>query len=74
MKISTHLQGILDTLPSKLGCHIMKNTDGTIIYIRRAINLQKWVRSYFHAVASHDGKTRLIDNHQNGLYHWLNND
>ena len=60
MEISAHLQGILDTLPTKPGCYIMKNEAGTIIYVGKAINLKNRVRSYFHSDASHDGKTRRL--------------
>lgn len=60
MEISAHLQGILDTLPTKPGCYIMKNAAGTIIYVGKAINLKNRVRSYFHADASHDAKTRRL--------------
>jgi excinuclease ABC subunit C len=60
MEISPHLQGILDTLPTKPGCYIMKNAAGTIIYVGKAINLKNRVRSYFHADASHDAKTRRL--------------
>src|SRR5512140_141386 len=60
MEISSHLQGILDTLPTKPGCHIMKNAAGVMLYVGKAINLKNRVRSYFHADASHDGKTRRL--------------
>ncbi|HEY3311436.1 MAG TPA: excinuclease ABC subunit UvrC [Anaerolineales bacterium] len=60
MEISAHLQGILDTLPIKPGCYIMKNSAGTIIYVGKAINLKNRVRSYFHADAGHDSKTRRL--------------
>jgi len=60
MEISAHLQGILDTLPAKPGCYQMKNAAGTIIYVGKAINLKNRVRSYFHADASHDNKTRRL--------------
>jgi excinuclease ABC subunit C len=60
MEISAHLQGILDTLPPKPGCYLMKNSEGTIIYVGKAINLKNRVRSYFHADASHDNKTRRL--------------
>jgi excinuclease ABC subunit C len=60
MEISAHLQGILDTLPTKPGCYIMKNAAGTIIYVGKAINLKNRVRSYFHADSSHDNKTRRL--------------
>jgi excinuclease ABC subunit C len=60
MEISAHIQGILDTLPTKPGCYIMKNAEGTVIYVGKAINLKNRVRSYFHADASHDAKTRRL--------------
>jgi len=39
MEVSEHLQGILDTLPTKPGCYLMKNADGKIIYVGKAVNL-----------------------------------
>ncbi len=60
MELSDHLQGILDTLPTKPGCYLMKNAGGTIIYVGKAINLRNRVRSYFHADAGHDNKTRRL--------------
>jgi excinuclease ABC subunit C len=60
MVISDHLQGILGTLPAKPGCYLMKNAEGTIIYVGKAISLKNRVRSYFHADASHDQKTRRL--------------
>jgi excinuclease ABC subunit C len=60
MEISEKLQGILATLPSKPGCYIMKDAEGTIKYVGKAINLRNRVRSYFHADASHDAKTRRL--------------
>ncbi len=60
MEISEHIQGILDTLPAKPGCYLMKDAGGKIIYVGKAVNLKNRVRSYFHADASHDGKTRRL--------------
>ena len=60
MEISEKLQGILATLPAKPGCYLMKNAAGTIIYVGKALSLRNRVRSYFHADASHDGKTRRL--------------
>src|SRR5512140_37920 len=60
MEISEKIQGILATLPTKPGCYIMKNAEGKIIYVGKAINLKNRVRSYFHADASHDNKTRRL--------------
>jgi excinuclease ABC subunit C len=60
MEISEKIQGILATLPTKPGVYIMKNAEATIIYVGKAINLRNRVRSYFHADASHDAKTRRL--------------
>ncbi len=60
MEISDKLQGILSTLPAKPGCYLMKNAQGAIIYVGKAISLRNRVRSYFHADAGHDAKTRRL--------------
>ena len=60
MEISEKLQGILATLPTKPGCYLYRNAEGTIIYVGKAINLKNRVRSYFHADSSHDNKTRRL--------------
>jgi excinuclease ABC subunit C len=70
MEISDHLKGILDTLPAKPGCYLMKNAEGTIIYVGKAISLKNRVRSYFHADASHDNKTRRLVREIN-LIEWI---
>lgn len=55
-----HLQSILDTLPTKPGCYLMKNNAGKIIYVGKAINLRSRVRSYFQASADHTMKTQHL--------------
>jgi excinuclease ABC subunit C len=60
MEISEKLQGILATLPAKPGCYLMKNAGGAIIYVGKALSLRNRVRSYFHADASYDAKTRRL--------------
>jgi excinuclease ABC subunit C len=60
MEISEKLQGILATLPAKPGCYLMKNVEGKIIYVGKAISIKNRVRSYFHADTSHDAKTRRL--------------
>jgi excinuclease ABC subunit C len=62
LPISDHLQAILETLPAKPGCYIMKNAAGKIIYIGKAINLRNRVRSYFHSSADLSMKTRRLMN------------
>ena len=60
MEFSEKLQGILATLPARPGCYLMKNIEGKIIYVGKAISLKNRVRSYFHADAGHDAKTRRL--------------
>ena len=58
--LEDHIQGILDTLPGKPGCYLMKNADGKIIYVGKAVSLRSRVRSYFHPNADHSRKTRRM--------------
>jgi excinuclease ABC subunit C len=44
---SEHIQSILKNLPHKPGCYLMKDAEGTVIYVGKAINLHSRVRSYF---------------------------
>jgi excinuclease ABC subunit C len=60
MPASEQVQGILDNLPNKPGCYLMKNAAGEVIYVGKAVNLRSRVRSYFHASAGHDFKTRQL--------------
>jgi excinuclease ABC subunit C len=60
MAVSDHIQGILDTLPTRPGCYIMKNASGDIIYVGKAVNLRNRVRSYFHSGHDQDMKTRQL--------------
>ena len=60
MQLSEQLQGTLATIPTKPGCYLMKNAEGKIIYVGKAVNLRNRVRSYFHASAGHDRKTRRL--------------
>lgn len=63
MLASDHLQGVLDTLPTKPGCYLMKDTNGTIIYVGKAVSLRSRVRSYFHSSAEPDPKTARLVRH-----------
>ena len=62
METPEHLQTQLDCLPTKPGCYIMKDTDGKVIYVGKAVNLRNRVRSYFHANLP-DAKTRQLVRH-----------
>jgi excinuclease ABC subunit C len=50
----------LTLLPEQPGCYLMKDRQGTVIYVGKAKVLKNRVRSYF--TGSHDGKTlRLVN-------------
>jgi excinuclease ABC subunit C len=59
VKLTDHLRGVLDTLPTKPGCYIMKDQESTVIYVGKAVNLRNRVRSYFHS-GGHDPKTNQL--------------
>ena len=48
----------LSLVPTKPGSYQMKNKDGVIIYVGKAKNLQRRLRSYF--TKTQTGKTRLL--------------
>jgi excinuclease ABC subunit C len=60
MEVSSHIEVLLDNLPTNPGCYLMKNADGKVIYVGKAINLRNRVRSYFHSSAQEDPKTRQL--------------
>ena len=60
MEWNDHIQHILDTLPDKPGCYLMKDKDGCIIYVGKANNLRHRVRSYFQSTAQAYDKTRRL--------------
>ena len=61
MEWNDHLHQVLNTLPDKPGCYLMKDDQGRIIYVGKAISLRNRVRSYFHSTAQEDPKTyRLV--------------
>jgi excinuclease ABC subunit C len=62
VEVSDHLQGILDTLPNKTGCYLMKNADDKVIYVGKAVNLRARVRSYFHSTQEHPRTRQLVKN------------
>lgn len=57
MEISDYLQDILKSAPNQPGCYLMKDQEGVVIYVGKAINLRHRVRSYFHASAQKNPRT-----------------
>lgn len=57
-KMNDLLKRKLEILPEKPGCYIMKDRQGTIIYVGKAKILKNRVRSYF--TSSHDVKTQRL--------------
>ncbi|WP_157060058.1 excinuclease ABC subunit UvrC [Saccharibacillus kuerlensis] len=53
-----HIRDKLALLPELPGCYLMKNREGTIIYVGKAKILRNRVRSYF--TGSHAGKTQRL--------------
>jgi excinuclease ABC subunit C len=60
METSDHIQSILDSAPTKTGCYLMKDVNSKVIYVGKAINLRSRLRSYFHASAMENIKTRQM--------------
>ena len=58
--LSDHLKAVLDSIPNKPGCYLMKDTKGKVIYVGKAINLRNRVRSYFHASAQKNRRTQQL--------------
>lgn len=58
MDTKKRIQEKLALLPDQPGCYLMKDRQGTIIYVGKAKNLKNRVRSYF--TGSHDGKTQAL--------------
>lgn len=56
--MNDNIQNKLAILPDEPGCYLMKDRQGTIIYVGKAKILKNRVRSYF--TGTHDGKTQRL--------------
>lgn len=56
--VNERIKNKLALLPAQPGCYLMKDKNGTIIYVGKAKILKNRVRSYFHG--SHDTKTERL--------------
>lgn len=55
-----HIQVLLEGIPARPGCYLMKGEGDQVIYVGKAVNLRNRVRSYFHASASHTPKIQEL--------------
>ena len=55
-----HLREQLDALPTKPGVYLLKDDQGQILYVGKAVNLRARVRSYFHASAGQSAKIKRL--------------
>jgi excinuclease ABC subunit C len=60
MKVSENLEATLNTLPTRPGCYLMKDAEGCVIYVGKAINLKNRVRSYFHTSSGQHPRTNHL--------------
>ena len=63
METPDHIKDILSSVPDQPGCYLMKDQEGRVIYVGKAVNLRHRVRSYFHASArKHPRTCQLVIN------------
>ncbi|NIM96150.1 MAG: excinuclease ABC subunit UvrC [Anaerolineales bacterium] len=63
MEVPEQIRPILEGIPSKPGCYLMKDEAGQVIYVGKAVSLRNRVRSYFHASSGHYGKVIELVSH-----------
>ena len=63
MVIPESLLPMLEGIPTKPGCYLMKDKTGRVIYVGKAVHLRSRIRSYFHASAGHGRKTEELVAH-----------
>ncbi|MEE9507923.1 MAG: excinuclease ABC subunit UvrC [Anaerolineales bacterium] len=63
MQITDELKAIVDSVPAKPGCYLMKDDPGRVIYVGKAINLRHRVRSYFHSSSNQNRRVVELVRH-----------
>ena len=60
MELNDKLQQNIAILPEQPGVYLMRDAEGKVIYVGKAINLKNRVRSYFRNLATHSPKVRAM--------------
>lgn len=64
---ANHIESQVESLPHRSGVYLMRDLDGEVIYIGKAVDLRSRVRSYFHESAQAHPKTRALVAEVDGL-------
>ena len=70
-KIPKTVRDKLNNVPDKPGCYLMRDGDGKVIYVGKAIVLKNRVRSYFHASALKHPKTQSLLAENQDITWWV---
>ncbi len=60
MEISEHVQIQLESFPRRPGVYLMRDADGAVIYVGKAVDLRSRARTYFQPSSWEDSKVRAI--------------
>ncbi len=60
IEIAEHIENQVKALPHRPGVYLMHDVDDDVIYIGKTVDLRNRVRSYFHASAQENPKTRAL--------------
>ena len=60
VRIPESIRSILQNLPERSGVYLMRDAQGQVLYVGKAVNLRSRVRSYFTPSAQENPKTRRL--------------